>query len=209
MLFARVNPFGLIRHLDRLTSDCRSVYDVGCGPKPLTRFLWDEDVEKNTGRRVYGCDPYCPPLLNGLCYTETRNIATQPLDANSYDAIILLDVIEHFDKPTGERVLDNLELAARKRVIVMTPNGYLPQPADTGRPGMLHKSGWKIADFERRGYSCYGLNGLKCLRGMYARPRIPGPLGTVLCNLSQLIAFALPEDAFHLLAVRETQWRLK
>jgi SAM-dependent methyltransferase len=71
-----------------------------------------------------------------------------PADAPRYDLALFIDVIEHFDKPVGYRVLDALTSRAQ-RVLVTTPWGYRPQEIP-GMPFETHRSGWLPWDFTRR-----------------------------------------------------------
>ena len=71
-----------------------------------------------------------------------------PGDAPRYDLALFLDVIEHFDKAAGARLLDQLTHHAAK-VLVTTPWGFRPQEVP-GMPHETHRSGWHPWDFWRR-----------------------------------------------------------
>lgn len=68
-----------------------------------------------------------------------------PPDAPRYDLALFVDVIEHFEKPEGHRVLDQLTRRAR-RVVVATPLGFRKQEIP-GMPYETHRSGWWPWDF--------------------------------------------------------------
>lgn len=70
-----------------------------------------------------------------------------PTDAPRYDLALFIDVIEHFEKAEGYRVLDELTRRAR-RVVVATPLGFRPQEIP-GMPFETHRSGWWPWDFRR------------------------------------------------------------
>lgn len=116
-----------------------------------------------------------------------------------------LYVIEHVDKQDGNKLIDNMEASADK-VIIFTPNGYLAQDKELVKrnPWQEHLSGWSVADFKKRGYKVYGVNGLKILRGERAnivwKPRI---FWFIISELSQWIAVFFPRLAFQLLAVKK------
>jgi hypothetical protein len=125
------------------------------------------------GRFAVGVDRYLPSLLRNrsLCrYSALVNgdILDLPVSAGSFDAVVALDVIEHFEKEAGYRLLDTMERTARRRVIVYTPNGFVPQTA-TDNPWQQHLSGWTIGDFVARGYTVSGAYGWKRLRGEESR----------------------------------------
>ena len=71
-----------------------------------------------------------------------------PADAPRYELALFIDVIEHFDRPVGYRVLDALTGRAQ-RVLVTTPWGYRRQEIP-GMPYETHRSGWLPWDFTRR-----------------------------------------------------------
>lgn len=65
-----------------------------------------------------------------------------------YDLIIFGDVLEHFERPVGERLLD-LAVARASYVIVNVPLGpEHPQGEAYGNPYERHLSSWEAADFE-------------------------------------------------------------
>lgn len=68
-----------------------------------------------------------------------------PADAPRYDLALFVDVIEHFEKAEGHRVLAGLTARAR-RVLVATPLGFRPQEI-AGMPYETHRSGWWPWDF--------------------------------------------------------------
>lgn len=125
-----------------------------------------------------------------------------PVRPKSVDAVVSLDVIEHFSKPEALRLLFDLEAITKRLVVLMTPNGFIRQDGTPDNPFMEHKSGWTAEEFRMMGYSVYGANGLKVLRGAGARNRW-GPLGFAASLLSQLYVKSRPEKAFHLLAVKD------
>ena len=80
--------------------------------------------------------------------------------------MLLLDIIEHFKKDRGYELVAKAERIAKKKVIIVTPNGFLPQQSKNGDL-QEHLSGWNCEDMEKLGYSVAGLLGLKHLRGEY------------------------------------------
>jgi 2-polyprenyl-3-methyl-5-hydroxy-6-metoxy-1,4-benzoquinol methylase len=121
-----------------------------------------------------------------------------------YDCVVALDVIEHFEKARGFEFLRVLERLAKRRVIIFTPNGFLPQDAYDGNEFQRHLSGWWPTEFRKLGYRVYGAHGLKPLRGDFAEPTIhPRKIGLLLSLASQYVTLALPQLAFHLFAVKD------
>ena len=70
-----------------------------------------------------------------------------PSDAPRYDLALFVDVIEHFEKAEGHRVLAGL-LRRSRRVLVTTPLGFRAQEIP-GLPFETHRSGWWPWDFGR------------------------------------------------------------
>ncbi len=69
-------------------------------------------------------------------------------DLGQYDLVVFGDVIEHFEKEKGYEALDKL-LEHTGDLILSTPNGFLPQGSWGENDLEVHKSGWRLEDFER------------------------------------------------------------
>lgn len=85
-----------------------------------------------------------------------------------FDACVGLDVIEHLPKEEGWRMLEQMERLATKRVVIATPNGFMPQKSKDGDL-QEHLSGWTTVEMRERGYQVFGMYGPKYLRGEYHR----------------------------------------
>ena len=197
---ARCTAYGLYGALQRGLAGCRSVLDLGCGTNSIVRRF-------AAGRFVVGVDRYYPSLVRNRAvgaYAALINadVLDLPFGERSFDAVVSLDVIEHFEKPRGYAMLSLMERLARRAVIVFTPNGLVPQqPSDN--PWQEHKSGWTVEDFESRGYAVHGIYGHKSLRGEYSRlNRRPQVVWEGISMLSHLYTGTHPRSAFGLCAVR-------
>lgn len=196
----RFIPYGLYSGLCRALTGCDTVLDIGCGT---------DSMMQNVARkhRVIGLDRYMPSLLANRargCYSGwiQGDLLALPIGDQSVDAVVSLDVIEHLEKEEGIALLKRLESVARRRVVVLTPNGFVPQPANDN-PWQLHKSGWTVEDFESLGYRVSGVYGWKRLRGPYAKLRYrPRLFWDVVSAISHLFTAGNPRCAFHLLAVK-------
>ncbi|HSX40807.1 MAG TPA: class I SAM-dependent methyltransferase [Candidatus Saccharimonadales bacterium] len=154
--------------LERHLQGCKSVLDIGCGDdSPLRR------VKKTFSS--HGVDAFAPSIKKSKAkkihdtYTTSDLLKIDKLfKPNSFDAVIALDVIEHFDKKTAKVLIKKMEKIARKKIILLTPNGFYPQDAYGNNPWQVHKCGWSKKEFEDLGYKVYGLRGPKFLRGDYA-----------------------------------------
>ena len=86
---------------------------------------------------------YCQPIPEFLA-TSTE----------LFDAILLLDVIEHFPKPDGEQLLTTLKnrTAHNGIVLVGTPGLFFPQGDYAGNPFERHQSLWLAEDFRQQDF---------------------------------------------------------
>lgn len=176
----------------------RTLLDVGCGVNsPVNYFVtrWQDldglDIsatafqrrQHNKYRRIF-CQ-------------DIRDFKSEEL----YDVITALDFIEHVPKQDGRDILTRMEQQAR-RVIIVTPNGYIPQLPDPNNPWQEHKSGWQAEDFLQRGYRVYGMFGPKALRVGTAVLRFHPKFfwGLIVWLLTPMF-FWWPRRSFSLLAI--------
>jgi hypothetical protein len=158
------------------------------------------------GRWVVGLDRYLPSLaanqaVGRYAAQVQGDIMAVPFLPSCSDAVVSFDVIEHFSKDDGLRMLDAMERMARQRVIVMTPNGFVRQPADEN-PWQEHKSGWSVQEFRERGYEVFGVYGNKAYRGECARlKKRPWVFWELVSFLSQARVRREPERAYLICAV--------
>jgi SAM-dependent methyltransferase len=200
-LFPSGEQYG--RYLRRwILPDCRSVLDVGCGEDArLIRLVPGIPRSVGVDARVPIDD------RSGGPHSEYRQLDIRSLadhfPTGSFDCVVALDVIEHLDREDGLRLLASMESIAQRKVIVFTPNGFLPQPPAPDNPHQEHVSGWSVEDFEGRGYEVVGMNGWKPLRGPYAEVRWrPRGLWRRLSMLTQPLVDTHPRRAFQLLCVK-------
>lgn len=120
----------------------------------------------------------------------------------SFDCVASIDVIEHLTPEEGLRFLRTLERIARKRVVIFTPNGFLPQPATADNAHQEHISGWSAAQMQSLGYRVFGINGWRPLRGLYAKPRWPQWLTRRAALATERWFETRPHGAFQILCVK-------
>jgi len=92
---------------------------------PMHRYLYDKIMVGDAEKLVQGMAP------------------------NSYDVIILGDVLEHFEKEQGKDFLNGCCCVVKKAVIVCIPigKGY-PQGTVLGNVDETHRAVWEFVDFE-------------------------------------------------------------
>ena len=135
-----------------------SVLDVGVGFGKwgfLCREILDvyyERVQPETWTtRIEGVEifepyrnPFWPILYNKIHMGNAIDVVPT---LGTFDLVLCCDVIEHFDKPTGQRLLGHM-LDHGRVVIVTSPRGHAPQGAIYGNLHETHLSSWGRADFD-------------------------------------------------------------
>ena len=192
-LFQRMFPHWS-QNLKKDLADCNSVLDLGCGINSMLQNC-------ETPCKV-GVDSYEPYLVeskgkgihNDYIKADIRELELEP---KSFDAVILLAVIEHLTKEEGYEIIKKMETWARKKVILTTTNGYLFQDDYDGNPLQEHKSGWDVKELRNLGFEVKGIFGWKPLRGYLAHPRYkPAFLWEVISGITQYITYYCPRLAF-------------
>lgn len=183
--------------------DCKSVLDVGCGAdSPLNNVkktfysegvdVFEESIRQSKKKKFH--DSY--KIL------DIRKI-DKVYKNKSFDAVIALDVIEHLEKKESIALIRKMEKIARKKVILLTPNGFYHQDMYDDNPYQVHKSEWSIKDLEKLRYKVYGLRGLKYLRGEYATIKYkPWFLWGLIAFLSESPLHFSPFLSYHLFAIK-------
>lgn len=199
--------------LRRELRGCRSVLDLGCGPDSPLRFC---DVPCSVG--VDAFEPYvrASKLRNIHTAYIIANISDLDLAPKSFDAVIMIDVLEHLTQQEGEAMLEKAERWARQRIIVTTPNGFLPQGSMSDNPYQVHRSGWAVDAMRSRGYRAYGMAGLRLLRHWNTAAVMEDP-ESIFCTLrwrpkllwlgisemTQLFTYYFPRWSFEVFYVRD------
>jgi len=177
-----------------------SVLDVGCGiNSPLEKIKKVNFLE--------GFDFYLPKKNKKSHFDRFRKGNVVELakfyKKGSFDVVVALDLIEHVRKNDGLLLLRSMEKIARKKIIVFTPNGFLPQKPEKNNPFQEHLSGWTIGELQNLGYRCYGIRGIKWLRGEYGKVlRKPFLLWQLLSFLTEPFCYFFPKIAFQILAIK-------
>ncbi len=181
----RTNAVELIQILD----NCASVLDVGCGKNSILRFL------SCKCERLVGVDAFRPDLEyaksigthDEFVFLDAKNLRQHFRD-HEFDACVALDVIEHLKKEEGIRFLHDLETIAKIKVVVFTPNGYLPQLSHELGDYQEHLSGWGPNEMRELGYQVIGMNGLRVFRAKQHQLRFrPAFIWAFLSWMSQKI----------------------
>jgi SAM-dependent methyltransferase len=198
-------PFGrYYRALEDACAGCDSLLDVGCGAESPVRFF-----SKRLARSV-GVDLHEPSLeasRRAGIHGETVRASVLEIGSRfppkSFDAVVALDVVEHLEKEDGLRLLERMEALARRRVVVFTPNGFLPQGAVGGNELQRHLSGWEPEELARLGFTVRGMSGWRPLRKEEALPAWkPAFVWERVARWTEPWFESRPRGAFQLLAVK-------
>jgi SAM-dependent methyltransferase len=190
--------------LKKELAGCKNVLDLGCGENSPLRLLKGNPDFKNL--HSVGVDIFSPYILKNInekkIHSEYLNMNIFDIDfpEKSFDCAILFDVIEHFNRQDFLNFLPKLEKISKK-ILIITPNGYIDQHEYDSNPYQIHKSGWTVEDFAALGFTCYGLSGLKSLKKFQLWPR---PLNTLVADISQMFISDKPKRAFHIMAIKNT-----
>ena len=192
--------------------DCESVLDLGCGPDSPLQYC--SNVQHSVGVEAF--QPYLEESKKKQIHSEyvSKKIGNLDFEENSFDAVIMLEVIEHLEEQEGLEVLKKLEKWARKKVIISTPNGFFPQKVVDNNPMQVHLSGWDVEKMESLGFmKICGLAGLKHLRAEIDHDSMDAELFIsmkykpkffwfMIATLSQILTYRLPKLAFGLFCVK-------
>lgn len=189
---------------NELVGACDSVLDLGCGAhSPIGRF-------RHKLRFIVGVDRFESSIEQsrdtGL-HHEYRNMDVLEIgnhfEPNSFDCVVALDLIEHFTKEDGFRLILLMESIARKKIIIFTPNGFQPQQPFEDNPWQLHRSGWHVEEMQDMGFRVIGINGWKPLRGERTRMKWhPFPVWRRISYLTQIVTTTNPRYAHQILCVK-------
>jgi predicted TPR repeat methyltransferase len=189
--------------LEKAMDDCKTVLDVGCGSNsPLGSI--------KTNIYSEGVDSFSPSIKKSKLkkihnkYHKLDVIKIgKKFKSNSFDCVIAMDLIEHLEKKDGLKLIKKMEKIAKKKVIIFTPNGFLPQGKYDNNPWQIHKSGWTSKEMENKGYKVIGINGWKRLRGEYANLLFkPKLVCRIISDITQLFTRNNPKKAFQILCIK-------
>ena len=108
------------RALDHVQPGSR-VLDLGCGPGHVGR-----ELKESKGCTVVGVDlpnPWASRSLDGFVEADL-NLGIRGVDVSEYDAVLLLDVLEHLSDPEGflDSVYDSAGRSPQTAVVATTGN---------------------------------------------------------------------------------------
>jgi SAM-dependent methyltransferase len=190
------------KYIQKELAGCQTVLDLGCG-KGFDSPLEGLPLSYTLGVDIF--EPYLEKCQQMKIHSDyiRADIREIEFKDSSFDAVLMLEVLEHFTKEEGRRLLDKSSSWAKKKVIITTPNGYIWLDMLDGNPFQKHISGWSMEELRGLGFNVTGLLGWKKLRGHQGRPQYkPVLLWEVTSDLTQKVTRHYPGLSSRLLAVK-------
>lgn len=191
----------LLNTLEKEFENCKRVLEVGSGIHSpmgkISRNFYLEGIDMlpiNKNKKMWLHDNYKKGNIKNLRKYYKKN---------SFDGVVALDVIEHLTKEDGLKLISDIDYIAKKKIVILTPEGFHKQGTIDGNIYMTHLSGWKVNEFKKYGYKTHGMHGLKILRGKEASMKYkPWYFWLLISDLSQYITYFIPRIAFHIIAIK-------
>jgi SAM-dependent methyltransferase len=203
----RCLPYHYYSELEKAMGNCNCVLDVGCGSNSPLRYIRAKikysvgvDIDKKS------IENSKQKQIHDQYYEMNVNDIHKKFQQNEFECVLASDIIEHLSKKDGQKLIDKMERIGCRRVIILTPNGYLEQSDLHDNPHQRHLSGWSVEELKSLGYKVTGINGWKPLRGEGCEIRLrPKIFWMTVSIVSQIWVRNRPLHAFQLLGVKILQ----
>ncbi len=200
-LYLKLFPI-FTKTLNDKLKDCHAVLDLGCGHySPLSDF----DIPC-----LIGVDCYSPSLeeskrIGTHHISILGDVRTLAIKSKSVDAVVAVEVLEKLSKGEGRKLMAKMENWARKKVIIVTPNGNLGTKNINKNPFQEQKCEWTTEELRKLGYQVSGIGGW--IGPKNAENVIEFSIWrNRLSHISQRIIKHLPKSAMKLLATKELEY---
>lgn len=195
MIYIPFSPLNVV--WNSLDKNSQSILDVGCGRgQPM------DSINRRGKFYTVGVDIYAPDLeqckAKGIhdkyLMCDIRNL---PFEKKSFDIVMCLSVIEHFDKVEGRNLMQAMEQIARRQVVIAAPVGeWRHKDIDNDpNPFQRHRSIWTPSEFKKLGYEVRGSDVERLFdeKGLFAHvPKIFAALHVLFWILVGPFVFFLP-----------------
>jgi len=183
------------------------VCDLGCGRGVwgyLTRFILSS-YRPDKEAYLIGVDihrPYLEFVRKYKVYDDIilASVTQLPFKDKSINVILTIELIEHLSKDEGLVFLDEVERVCTDKIVLTTPNGFWSRKGSLDIPPEVHRSGWHVKDFKKRGYKIHGM-GFKYVKFYTRYPFLWGILFYIFTPLS----YVIPRLGEILMATKEIQ----
>ena len=173
---ATIGLFQIVfKHIHETQKKKFLILDTGSGLGKNGLFLKHFSWRSNIEICLVGIDIWKPHLkvtataniYNALIAGDLRFLPFKP---QSFDIIIMSEVLEHLPKSGGYKLLTFMEqlLNEGSIIVLTTPQGYQPQEELRGNPYEKHRSIWQPGELREFGYIVNGTPlVIKIWRGMF------------------------------------------
>lgn len=157
---ATIGLFQIVfKHIHQTQKKKFLILDIGSGLGKnglfLKHFSWCSNIEI----RLVGIDVWKPHLkvaataniYDALIVADLRFL---PFKSQSFDVMIMSEVLEHLPKSEGFKLLTFMEQLSNEGSIIVltTPQGHQPQEELRGNPHEKHRSIWQRGELREFGY---------------------------------------------------------
>ena len=143
----------LAGRISRDDGQCAQILDLGIGSGRFGKLIKTRLLSRV---RITGVEIW--PKYRGRNWAYYDEIVIEDIraflahDSRAFDFVLLIDVLEHFEKPHGQEVLQDLKRRARRAIIVSTPITDYPQGAFRGNQYEVHRCIWRRRDLKAAGF---------------------------------------------------------
>lgn len=183
------------------------VLDIGCGDgwywksEPLCNLIKERIIV------LYILDAAPVPASLKEIATIYKGVAPAALsdfEEDSFDFIVTYDLIEHFSKEDGYRLLYEIDRVSKFGSSIFTPNGFVWQPPSLNNTFNAHLSGWTPRELHKIGWDKQrSAGGLKMLHGAYGQNKVDTKYKLAVVIMAALDAFSMlhPRLSFAFVAI--------
>ena len=205
--------------LQKELKDCDTVLDLGCGHNSPIQCC--RNISYSVGVDVF--KSYIDLARKRRTHSKLicKKLDEIEFPDKSFDAVVMIEVIEHIPKRQGMKLIRKAEKWAKKKVILTTPNVYFSGFESDGNPYEKHVSLWNCEELAKLGFRTNGLVGLKFLRKEADMSNLHSDddlIGTIkyspkyfwlmISILSQIFTYHLPQYAFELISVKDVERKM-
>lgn len=184
------------------------ILDVGCG---RTSSL----IGIDKGSYRIGLDIYTLYIheIRGLSVHNAYVLGDArvlPFKSKSFDCAVATEILEHLDRHDGLAMITEIERVVKKKILMTTPNGFLPTYAGPeDNPEEKHLCGYTARELEKLGFKVYGFHGLRTLwkveQGQAVIRLRPRKLFIRLMEMSQPFVYCYPSLAFQFFLIKDVE----